>query len=152
MDRFTLCHVCVCGMGRLLYLFGSSTQAKMCYDCFIVGCFFDEMISQPMYWCHDSCMACVCVVVSLGSLRCSWFARSESVAFRVDSVVSRLLGGRGLSPLRILADIASVFNIKMRVCPSVVIHFSSCGVQSFTSNSHRGGARSLSSLSKYLRD
>ncbi len=38
-NRFALCHVCVCDMGQLLSIFGSSAQARMCSDCFVVGCF-----------------------------------------------------------------------------------------------------------------
>ena len=62
-------------------------------------------------------MACMCVVVFFGSLRCSWFNGSASDAFGLDSAMSRLLGGRGLSPLCMLVDIAPTTNMKMRVCP-----------------------------------
>ncbi len=93
-------------------------------------------------------MACVCVVVSLGSLRCSWFAGNVSVAFR-DNAMSRLLGGHGLSTLCMTADIASALNMKMRVCLSVPVRLSSSGVQSFNPIFHRG-ARCLSNLSEYL--
>ncbi len=86
-NSFALCHVCGSDVGRLLSLFGSSAQARMCGDCFVVGCFVVGIFSWSIYWCNVSCMACVCVVVSLWSLRCSWFAGKVSVAFRVDNAM-----------------------------------------------------------------
>ena len=88
-------------------------------------------------------------IVSLGSLRCSWYVGSASVALTVDSASSRLLFGRCLSPLCSLACMVVAFNMYMRVCPSGVVHFSSIGVHSFTLFSQKGAMR-LSSLSQYL--
>ncbi len=48
------------------------------------------MFSWLMNLCHDSCMACVVVGMSLGSLVCSWDARSISVVASVDRASSSL--------------------------------------------------------------
>ncbi len=97
----------------------------------------DILVPWLVYGSHVCCGV-------LGSLRCSWLARSASVAFMVDSAMSRLLCRRGLFPLCILADIASTFDMKLRVCSSVVVRLSSSGVQLFTTTSHME-ARCLSS-------
>jgi hypothetical protein len=97
----------------------------------MLDAFVDGVFSWSVYWCHDSCMTCVCVAVSLGSSRSSWFAGIVSVALRVDNAMSTLLGGCGLLALCMLADIASAFSMKMRVCPSVAVRLSSSDVQVF---------------------
>ncbi len=48
------------------------------------------MFSWLMNLCHDSCMACVVVVMGLGSLVCSWDAGSVSVVAIDDRASSRL--------------------------------------------------------------
>ncbi len=99
--------------------------------------------------CHDSCMGCVYVEVSFGSLRCSWLARGVSVVFNVVSVVSRLSSERGLSIMGKLQVIAYALSMRTRVCPYFMVCLSRIGVQLFSPISHRG-ARCLSSLSVYL--
>ena len=56
------------------------------------------MFSWLMNLCHDSCMACVVVVINLGSLVCSWDVGSVSVVASVDRAISSFGWGRGLSP------------------------------------------------------
>jgi len=70
--------------------------------------------SWSMTLCHVSCMACVVVVISLGSLVCSWDAGSVSVVARVDRPIFSLGCGRGLSPECSFA------------CTAVVLSISSC--------------------------
>ena len=52
-----------------------------------------------MFISHVVWMTWVCVVVSLGSLRCFWVEGSANVALSVPSGVPRLAVGRNLAPL-----------------------------------------------------
>ncbi len=70
-------------------------------------------------------MICVCVVVCVGSLLCSWDVGRCSVVDRVDRVVSSLVGGRGLSPLCSFACTAGELRILSCVRPDYVIRVSS---------------------------
>jgi hypothetical protein len=47
-----------------------------------------------MYFCHVACMIWVCVVVSLGSFRCTWDAGSASVAAKVEMALTNFVVGR----------------------------------------------------------
>ncbi len=71
-----------------------------------------EMFSWLMKLCHDSCMVCVVVVISLGSLVCSWDAGSVSVVASVDRANARLGCGRGLSLECSFACTVAVFSIR----------------------------------------
>ena len=57
-----------------------------------------KRFSLLMYLYHVSCMACIVVVIGLGSLVCSWVAGSVSVVVSVDIALSSLGWGLGLSP------------------------------------------------------
>ena len=71
-------------------------------------------------------------VVAFGSLRCSLYDGSASVALRVDNASYRLLFGLCLSPPCNLACVVVAFSMCMRVLSSGVASFSSIGVQSLT--------------------
>lgn len=58
-----------------------------------------RIFSRSMCVCHDAFLDCMCVEVSFGSSRCSWFARSVSVVFNDAIDVSRLCSERGLCVL-----------------------------------------------------
>ena len=60
---FTLCHVCVCGMGRFLPFVGLFPYTRVCGDCFVVGYFVVGRFSWSMYLSYDSCMTRVCCCV-----------------------------------------------------------------------------------------
>ena len=95
MRGFARCHVGVVIMCRLLLdVCGYCLAARglCCPEAFVIDVFF-----------HAAWRAWACVFVSLGSLQCSWYVGSASDAFRVDSVVSRLVVGRVLSSLCNLA-------------------------------------------------
>ena len=67
--------------------------------------------SWLMNLCHVSCMACVVVDISLGSLVCSWDAGSVIVVASVDRAISSLGWGRGLSPECSFACTAAALSI-----------------------------------------
>ena len=138
MYGIALCHEGVISVCRCLPLIISSCQANICSDRFVVYVLHCRRLLDSMYLCHDVCRTWACVVVSFGILRCSWSARSASVALRVDSVVSRLLLGRVLSPHCSLASIVVAFSMYIWVRLFGVVRFSSIGVHSLTPSSHRG--------------
>jgi len=84
-------------------------------------------------------MTWVCIVASLGSLRCILADGSASFALTLDIAVSRFAVGRALPPLCSLAHAVVAFSMYIWVCPCGAVHFSSNGVQSLTPSSHRGG-------------
>ncbi len=83
-------------------------------------------------------MMCVCVVVCLGSLLCSWVVERCSVAAKVDRAVSSLVWGQDLLPLCSFACTAYALRICSCVRPDGVICVSSILVQSLTPSSRRG--------------
>ena len=95
-------------------------------------------------------MTCVCVIAYLVSLWCSWDSGSASDDLRIDSAASRLVVGRGLSPLCSLACSAVALSFYIWVCPCGGVQFSSNGVYSLTPSSQRG-AKYFRSLPTYLR-
>ena len=103
-----------------------------------------------MYLCLVSWMICDGVVMCLGSLLCSWFAGSISVAARVDRVVYSLGWGRGLSPLCSFACNDVTLSIWSCVCPDFIVSVSSILVQSLTLSSDRG-AKCFKSMSAYQK-
>ena len=85
-------------MCRLFSFGSSSAQTGLCGDYPVVEGLYCREAVVVMYLCQNGCIILVCVVVSFRSLRFSWSAGSVSVAFRIDSVVSRLVAGCILSP------------------------------------------------------
>ena len=103
-----------------------------------------------MNLCHVSCMACVVVVISLGSLLCSWVAGNVSVVASVDNAIASLGWGRGSSPECSFACTVVALSISSCVWPVGVVCDSSIWVHSLIPSSQRG-AKCFRSLSAYRR-
>ena len=94
-------------------------------------------------------MACVVVVIVLGSLVCSRDARSVNVVASVDRANVSLGCGRGLSPASSFACTVVALSIRSCVRPVGVVCVSSIWAQSLIPSSHRG-AKCFKSLSAYI--
>ncbi len=95
-------------------------------------------------------MICVCVVVCLGNLLCSWTAGSNSLAAVDNRVVPSLVWGRALSPLCSFACTVVALSIWSCVYPDGVVRFSIIVVHTLTPSSRRG-AMYFNSICGYLR-
>ena len=83
-------------------------------------------------------MILVCIVVSLGSLRCTWDAASTSVAAKVQMALSNLVVDWVLSPPCSVACTIAALRMCICRCQCIVVRFSNSCVQSLASSSHMG--------------